>query len=104
MCIYIMHMFIENPYFSYYVAIQNGFRVSAGSVLGTDYHSNRCSVWFRVSSLGAQRLHPIRIRPVVIPSLSSVWPVGTSQALFVLKPITPKGILREEGKKKRKVR
>ena len=28
MCIYIMHMFIESPYFSYYVAIQSGFRVS----------------------------------------------------------------------------
>ena len=28
MCIYIIHMFIESPYFSYYVAIQNGFRVS----------------------------------------------------------------------------
>ena len=28
MCIYIMHMFIESPYFSYYVAIQSGFRIS----------------------------------------------------------------------------
>ena len=28
MCIYIMHMFIKSPYFSYYVAIQSGFRVS----------------------------------------------------------------------------
>jgi hypothetical protein len=27
-CIYIMHMFIESPYCSYYVAIQSGFRVS----------------------------------------------------------------------------
>ena len=27
-CIYIMHMFIESPYWSYYVAIQSGFRVS----------------------------------------------------------------------------
>ena len=28
MCIYVMHMFIESPYFSYYVVIQSGFRVS----------------------------------------------------------------------------
>ena len=28
MCIYIMHMFIESPYFSYYVVIQSGFQVS----------------------------------------------------------------------------
>ena len=28
MCIYIMHMFIESPCFSYYVVIQRGFRVS----------------------------------------------------------------------------
>ena len=28
MCIYIMHIFIESPYFSYYVAIQSGFRIS----------------------------------------------------------------------------
>ena len=28
MCIYIMHMFIESPYFSYYVAIQSGFQIS----------------------------------------------------------------------------
>ena len=28
MCIYIMHMFIKSPYFSYYVAIQSGFRIS----------------------------------------------------------------------------
>ena len=27
MCIYIMHMFIKSPYFSYYVAIQSGFQV-----------------------------------------------------------------------------
>ena len=33
MCIYIMHMFIESPYFSYYVVIQSGFRVSI-QVLG----------------------------------------------------------------------
>ena len=52
MCIYIMHMFIESPYFSYYVAIQSGFRVSVGSVLGTDYHPNRCSVRFWVSISG----------------------------------------------------
>ena len=67
MRIYIKHMFIENPYFSYYVAIQSGFRVSAGSVLGTNYHPNWCSMRFWVSGLGAQRLHPIRIRPVAIP-------------------------------------
>ena len=28
MCIYIMHMFIESPCFSYYAVIQSGFRVS----------------------------------------------------------------------------
>ena len=28
MRIYIMHMFIESPYFSYYVAVQSGFWVS----------------------------------------------------------------------------
>ena len=28
MCIYIMHMFIESPYFSYYFVIQSGFWVS----------------------------------------------------------------------------
>ena len=28
MCIYIMHIFKESPYCSYYVAIQSGFRVS----------------------------------------------------------------------------
>ena len=28
MCVYIMHMFIESPYFSYYVVIQGKFRVS----------------------------------------------------------------------------
>ena len=48
MCIYIMHMFIESPYCSYYFTIQSGFRTSAGLVLGTDYHLNRCSVRFRV--------------------------------------------------------
>ena len=59
MCIYIMHMFIESPYFSYYVVIQSGFRVSirvsgirAGSVLGTNYHPNWCSVRFWVSISG----------------------------------------------------
>jgi hypothetical protein len=48
-----------------------GFWVSTGLVLGMDYHPE--SVFgavsgfdfeFRVSGLGAQRLHPIRIRPV----------------------------------------
>jgi hypothetical protein len=28
MCIYILHMFIESPYCSYYVVIQSRFRVS----------------------------------------------------------------------------
>jgi hypothetical protein len=56
--IYIMHMFIESPYFSYYVAYKAGFGypfgfwVSAGLVLGTDYRPNRCSVRFRVSISG----------------------------------------------------
>jgi len=40
MCIYIMYMFIESFYFSYYVAVQSGFRVSTGSILKTDYHPN----------------------------------------------------------------
>jgi hypothetical protein len=70
-------MFIESPYCSYYVAIHSGFRVSIrvsgihgfgfgdglslesvfGAVSGFDF-------W--VLGLGAQRFHPIRIRPVAI--------------------------------------
>ena len=80
MCICIMHMFIESPCCSYYVVIQSGFRVSIwdsgirgfsfgdglspesvfGAVLGFDFG-------FRVRV--TQRLHPIRIRPVAIPTL-----------------------------------
>jgi hypothetical protein len=61
MCIYIMHMFMESPYCSYYVAIQSGFQVSMGLVLGTDYHLNRCSVRFRVLILGFGFRCPIAI-------------------------------------------
>ena len=47
MCIYIMYMFIENPYyFIIYVDIESGFWVSAGLVLGMGYHLNRCSMRF----------------------------------------------------------
>ena len=70
MCIYIMHMFIESPYFSYYVAIQSGFRVSiwVSGIRGFGFGDGLSpeSVFGAVSGSGTQRLHPIRIRPVAI--------------------------------------
>ena len=84
MCIYSMHMFIESPYFSYYVVIQSGFRVSIrvlgirgfgfgdglspesvfGAVLGFDFGFR---VWVHRDST--------RSEPVPLPSLIETSPV-----------------------------
>ena len=100
-CIYIMHMFIESPYCSYYVAIQSGFRGSTGLVMGTDYHPNRCSWQFRVSSsgfgFGCTGLHLIRIHPVAIPThflrgADGLWALNPSRMFLFFNYICCGGI------------
>ena len=63
MCIYIMHMFIKSPYFSYYVAIQSGFQVSirVSGIHGFGFRDELSpeSVFGAVSGSDAQKLHLI---------------------------------------------
>ena len=85
---------------SYYVAIQNRFRVSiwfrisAGLVLGTDYHLNRCLVRFQILISGFRLILGFRFGctetspdpnpPVTIPDCDSLielmWAIAACSA------------------------
>jgi hypothetical protein len=60
-----------------FIIIEPSFGLSVGFWIFTDlsldlnFHPNRFLSWVWVLGLGALTLHPIRIRPIAIPSLNS---------------------------------
>ena len=78
-----------------------GFWGSIGLVMGMDYHLNRCSGWFRVSSsgfgFGCTGLHLIRIHPVAIPThflrgADGLWALNPSRMFLFFNYICCGGI------------